>query len=73
MSQTDILNRLGQWVLRTDPNFEAREYQLYKPDDASKEYAVAKYYQSLMDIGVQFRPILKVHTVEESVCTSCEG
>lgn len=73
MSQNDFMSRLGQWVLRTDPIGEPREYQLYKPSDPAKAYEVASFYMSLQEIGITFKPILKVQTVDNAVCTACEG
>lgn len=73
MSNNEIMSRLGQWVLRTDPVGEPRTYQLYKPEDPTKEYEVTKFYLSLQEHGITFKPILKVHTVDNVVCESCSA
>ncbi len=73
MSKNEILSRLGQWVLRTDPVGEPREYKLFKPTDPAKEYEVAKFYMSLQEHGITFKPILKVQTVDNDACEACSA
>lgn len=58
----------GKWVLRND-----RPYQLPDFNNDRLNAKAMKAFYDLQTHGETFKPLVRIQTVPESTCVSCEG